>query len=129
MESSPFGALGVKTEGIKYAGSKKKIIPYIVRIISELEGVKNVLDGFSGTTRVSQAFAQLGYNTTSNDISAWSEVFATCYLKAGKEDKYYREIIEHLNSLKGVDGWFTENYGADQAEKKKPFQLKKTPEN
>ena len=102
MENSPFRGLGGKTEGIKYAGSKKKIIPYIVQIISELEGVKNVLDGFSGTTRVSQAFAQLGYNTTANDISAWSEVFATCYLKAGKEDKYYREIIEHLNSLKGV---------------------------
>ena len=126
FEHSTFGALVIKTEGIKYAGSKKKIIPYIVQIISELEGVKNVLDGFSGTTRVSQAFAQLGYNTTSNDISAWSEVFATCYLKAGKEDKDYREIIEHLNSLTGVDGWFTENYGAVQAEKKKPFQLKNT---
>ena len=126
MENSPFRGLGGKTEGIKYAGSKKKIIPYIVQIISELEGVKNVLDGFSGTTRVSQAFAQLGYNTTANDISAWSEVFGTCYLKAGKEDAFYREIIDYLNSLNGVDGWFTENYGADQVDKKKPFQLKNT---
>ncbi|MCJ7684808.1 MAG: DNA adenine methylase, partial [Desulfobacteraceae bacterium] len=48
------------TEGIKYAGSKLKILPYIIEIVKELSGVKNVLDGFSGSTRVSQTFAQLG---------------------------------------------------------------------
>ncbi len=113
------------TEGIKYAGSKLKILPYITEIISSLE-VKNVLDGFSGTTRVSQAFAKLGYNTTSNDISVWSEVFGTCYLKSTKPDKFYTEIIDHLNNLQGFDGWFTENYGADEAASKKPFQRKNT---
>ena len=74
----------ITTQGIKYAGSKLKIIPYIVQIISELNGIRTVLDGFSGTTRVSQAFAQLGYDTTANDLAAWSEVFANCYLKADK---------------------------------------------
>ncbi|MEK9194850.1 MAG: DNA adenine methylase, partial [Patescibacteria group bacterium] len=59
-----------RTEGIKYAGSKLKILPYIIDILSELNGVKKVLDGFSGTTRVSQALAQLGYEVTSSDISA-----------------------------------------------------------
>ena len=68
-----------KTEGIKYAGSKLKILPYIVQLLSELDGIKNALDGFSGTTRVSQALAQLGYSTTASDISSWSEVFGTCY--------------------------------------------------
>ncbi|HHT22137.1 MAG TPA: DNA methyltransferase [Bacteroidales bacterium] len=116
----------MQTEGIKYTGSKKKIIPYIVQIISELEHVKTILDGFSGTTRVSQAFAQLGYNTTANDISHWSEVFATCYLKSNHSDKYYQEIIDYLNNLQGFDGWFTENYGADEAENKRPFQRKNT---
>ena len=83
-----------KTEGIKYAGSKLKILPYIVGILSELSGVKNVLDGFSGSTRVSQAFGRLGYNTTSSDISKWSEVFANCYLKSEKSDQFYQEIID-----------------------------------
>lgn len=114
------------TEGIKYAGSKKRIIPYIVEIIKELDGVKNVLDGFSGTTRVSQIFGQLGYNTTSNDVSAWSEVFGTCYLKANKEDLFYQEIIDHLNGLKGHNGWFTQNYGTNHLDKKIPFQKKNT---
>ena len=45
------------TEGIKYAGSKLKIIPYILDVVSGLN-VKSILDGFSGTTRVSQTFAQ-----------------------------------------------------------------------
>ena len=115
-----------KTEGIKYAGSKLKLLPYIFEMVSGLKGIETVLDGFSGSTRVSQAFAQLGYSTTSNDISAWSEVFATCYLKSDKPNAYYKEIIDYLNNLTGVDGWFTENYGGAENDIKKPFQLKNT---
>lgn len=115
-----------KTEGIKYAGSKLKILPYIVDVLGSLTGVKNVLDGFSGSTRVSQAFAQLGYNTTSSDISAWSEVFATCYLRSNKPNEFYQKIIDRLNSLKGHDGWYTEHYGAELTGTKRPFQAKNT---
>ena len=115
-----------KTEGIKYAGSKLKLLPYMFDMIKGLEGVNTVLDGFSGTTRVSQAFAQLGFSTTSNDISIWSEVFATCYLMSNKSHAYYQEIIDHLNNLRGVEGWFTENYGGAVEETKKPFQHKNT---
>lgn len=116
----------ITTQGIKYAGSKLKIIPYIVQITAELKGIRTVLDGFSGTTRVSQAFAQLGYDTTANDLAVWSEVFANCYLKADKPPLFYQEIIDELNSLKGYDGWFTENYGVESALVKKPFQRKNT---
>ena len=115
-----------KTQGIKYAGSKLKILPHIVKIIGELKDVKNVLDGFSGSTRVSQAFAQLGFNTTSSDISIWSEVFANCFLIANKDNSYYQKIIDHLNNLKGYDGWFTEHYGGELSGTKKPFQAKNT---
>ncbi len=115
-----------KTQGIKYAGSKLKILPYIVDILGDLKDVKNVLDGFSGSTRVSQAFAQLGYNTTSSDIAAWSEVFANCYLLSKKPDTYYQEIIDRLNRLEGYDGWYTEHYGAEVSGTKRPFQTKNT---
>ena len=115
-----------QTEGIKYAGSKAKIIPYIIQLLRKTEGVKDVLDGFAGTTRVSQAFAQLDLNTTANDISVWSEVFGNCYLLSEKDNKFYQEIIDHLNSLKGYAGWFTENYGGDEKDSKKPFQTKNT---
>jgi len=115
-----------KTEGIKYAGSKLKLLPYIFEIVGQLEGVDSVLDGFSGSTRVSQAFAQLGYSTTSSDISVWSEVFATCYLIANKSDVFYQDKIDYLNNLQGIDGWFTENYGGAVTDIKKPFQNKNT---
>lgn len=113
-----------ETEGIKYAGSKLKILPYIVDLISELE-IRNVLDGFSGSTRVSQAFAKLGFDTTSSDISVWSETLAKCYLLNKHSSRHYQELINHLNSLKGYDGWFTQHYGADEnSSVKRPFQRK-----
>ena len=77
-----------ETEGIKYTGSKLKIMPYIIDMIDKLQ-VKSALDAFSGTTRVAQAFSQIGYDTTANDISVWSEVFGTCYLLSKKPDAFY----------------------------------------
>jgi len=116
----------IKTQGIKYAGSKLKIIPYILEVIKGLE-VKTVLDGFSGSTRVSQAFAQAGYDVTSNDIAHWSEVCAKCFLLHNKDRQYYQKILDELNSLKGYDGWFTAHYGGDEnMERKMPFQIKNT---
>lgn len=116
----------METQGIKYAGSKRRIIPHILHALSETEGVRTVLDGFSGSTRVAQAFAQSGLDTTANDVAAWSEVFANCYLKSDKPDSFYAEIFDHLNGLTGVDGWFTEHYGGLRDDKKKPFQIKNT---
>ena len=98
------------TQGVKYAGSKLKLIPHILSLFDGIE-VETVFDGFSGTTRVSQALAKCGFNVTSNDISEWSYVFGLCYLKNKKKAAEYKELIEHLNSIKGYDGWFTEHYG------------------
>ena len=44
------------TQGVKYAGSKLKLLPHILSLFDGLN-VKTVFDGFSGTTRVSQALA------------------------------------------------------------------------
>lgn len=112
------------TEGIKYAGSKRKLLPHILAAILPINGLKTVLDGFCGTTRVSQAFAQEGYQVTANDISVWSEVFAQCYLKADKPDAFYEKILVHLNALHGKNGWFSAHYGGEKADSKKPFRLK-----
>ena len=99
----------VPTEGIKYSGSKLKLLPYILSIAHSLP-VKQIFDGFSGTTRVSQAFAKCGYQVIANDLAIWSKVFGECYLKGRKEDQLQKKI-DHLNSLKGYEGWFTEHYG------------------
>lgn len=98
------------TQGVKYAGSKKKLLPHILSLVDNLS-VHSIFDGFSGTTRVSQSFAQRGFEITSNDISDWSYVFGVCYLKNKQPASHYQELIDHLNSIQGVEGWFTENYG------------------
>jgi len=99
-----------ETEGIKYMGSKLKLIPYILHLARKVDA-HTVLDAFSGTTRVSQAFAKSGYRVLCNDIAIWSEVFGTCYLLNKKRPEEYQPLIDHLNSLPPVDGWFTQMYG------------------
>lgn len=122
-----------ETEGIKYAGSKLKLLPQILELAKKT-GARTVLDGFSGTTRVSQAFAKSGYQVISSDISVWSEMFATCYLVNQKPRSSYIELINHLNSLEPKDGWFTQNYGgvengnisSQEDGLKKPWQIHNT---
>ena len=114
-EQLSFCDLGVSqfivTEGIKYSGSKLKLLPYILSVIKPLS-VKRVFDGFSGTTRVSQALAKCGYQVISNDVAVWSKVFGECYLK-GKVTAGLQKKIDYLNSLKGRAGWFTKHYGGE----------------
>src|SRR6185369_6824484 len=100
----------ITTEGIKYAGSKLKLLPHILRLAQKVQPL-TVFDGFSGTTRVSQAFAQAGYRVIANDIAVWSKVFAECYLLSPHPREHYQDLIDHLNSLPGRHGWFTEHYG------------------
>ena len=99
-----------RTEGIKYAGSKLKLLPHILEL-AQRTGAKTVLDGFAGSTRVSQAFAQSGYRVISNDIAVWSEVFGTCYLLNREPRDNYLPLIRHLNRVPPTDGWFTQHYG------------------
>ncbi|OQY17585.1 MAG: DNA methyltransferase [Anaerolineaceae bacterium 4572_32.2] len=115
-----------ETEGIKYAGSKLKLLPYIQQLVNEVNP-HTILDGFSGTTRVAQALAQLGYQVIANDIAVWSKVFGTCYLLNRRSKSYYKDLIDYLNSLPGRDGWFTENYGGlpNGGISKQPDGLKK----
>lgn len=121
------------TEGVKYAGSKLRILPHILRLVRKVRP-ETVLDGFSGTTRVSQALAKLDYTVISNDIAVWSQVFGTCYLLNEKKREYYQPLIDHLNSIQPVDGWFTEHYGGNanggcavQSDgRKKPWQIHNT---
>lgn len=100
----------MKTEGVKYAGSKNKLIPFILDAVGPLK-IRTVLDAFSGTTRVAQAFKNSGITVIANDVAEWSRVFGECYLVNRKPKKDYAEKIEYLNSLPGKSGWFTEHYG------------------
>src|SRR5689334_9922444 len=118
----------ITTEGIKYAGSKLKLLPHILRLAEKVEP-QTVFDGFSGTTRVSQAFAQAGYRVIANDIAVWSKVFGQCYLLSPYPREHYNDLIDHLNAVPGREGWFNEHYGGDAALSngvKKPWQRHNT---
>lgn len=125
----PKTIISCHTEGIKYAGSKKKLLNDILSLAGDLPG-ETVWDAFSGTTRVSQAFAQNDYKVISSDRSVWSECFATCYLMNHHDRAYYQDLFDHLNSLAPVDGWFTEYYGSASSQveggKKTPWQIHNT---
>ena len=118
----------ITTEGIKYAGSKLKLLPHILDLAQKAQP-QTVFDGFSGTTRMSQAFAQAGYRVIANDSAVWSRVFGDCYLRSPFPREHYRELIDHLNALPGRHGWFTEHYGGDVSRSngcKKPWQRHNT---
>jgi adenine-specific DNA-methyltransferase len=114
----------ITTEGIKYAGSKLKLLPHILRLAEKVQP-QTVFDGFSGTTRVSQAFAQAGYRVIANDVAVWSRVFGECYLLSPHPREHYQGLIDHLNAVPGRDGWFTEHYGKSDG-LKKPWQQHNT---
>lgn len=103
----------IETEGIRYTGSKKTIIPKIIKMIEGLP-IQKTLDAFAGTTRVGQAFKQLGFNVDSNDLAEYSKVFGTCYLRHNKTeecDAYNQKVFNELNNLPPKEGYFTEHYG------------------
>jgi adenine-specific DNA-methyltransferase len=126
-----------QTQAVKYTGSKLKLLPHILSMseaISESFNNVTVFDGFSGSTRVSQAYAKNGFAVYANDTAPYSKVFNTAFLLNNKPAKNYQPLIDHLNALKPIDGWFTENYGGDGFHKesnngdglKKPWQKKNT---
>jgi adenine-specific DNA-methyltransferase len=122
-----------QTQGIKYAGSKQKLLRHILAMVEKVRPA-TVLDGFAGTTRVSQALAQRGYTVIANDCAVWSEVFATCYLLNECPPTHFQPLIDHLNGLPPQDGWFTERYGGESGDNsstgpdglKKPWQRHNT---
>lgn len=127
--------LTFETEGVRYSGSKRSVIPKIHELIHHLP-IRTVLDAFAGTTRVSQYFKSAGYDVHCNDLAAYSSVFGRCYLEnCDVERPELDEKIKFLNHVKPVDGYFTEYFaGEDDGAglvkaadgKKKPFLLKNT---
>ena len=131
------GNISPSTQAVKYAGSKLKLLPHILSMSQKVsENINNVavFDGFSGSTRVSQLYAKSGYTVYANDSASYSQVFNTAFLLNSKPPESYQGLIDHLNALKPVEGWFTEHYGGDAFHKaprngdglKKPWQRKNT---
>jgi len=96
--------------GIKYIGSKKKLIPNILEIAQNLPlEDRSIIDVFTGTTRVAQAFRQIGYYVQASDMSYASQRYAETFL--GNHDWVrITADIEFLNRLPGIPQWLTQHY-------------------
>ena len=104
----------IVTYGIKYIGSKKKLLPFIGKAVSTLN-VKTAIDVFTGTTRVAQYLKQKNIRCDTSDLS-WA---ATCYAMTyvhNSDNQHLVKYITELNQLAGVDGWLTANYTGAVAE-------------
>lgn len=97
---------------IKYIGSKRTLMPSILRAVGSFESVISVLDLFSGTSRVGRALKAAGYRVHANDHNAYAAALAACYVQADHEDHHRAaaQLIAEFNSLPGKPGYFTETF-------------------
>lgn len=98
---------------IKYIGSKRALVPWIVEVAGALEGVETVVDVFSGTSRVAIAFKEQGKVVHANDAMTYAWVLARALIAADSRDyplAIVQPWLDRLNALEPVDGWFTETY-------------------
>lgn len=97
---------------IKYLGSKRLLIPAIVKAVRALSPNGTVLDLFSGTARVGHALKREGYRVLANDHNVYAATLARCYVEADAEDvgEHARRLIAELDALPGAPGYFTETF-------------------
>ncbi len=104
---------GTMCSMIKYIGSKRTLVPRIVDVLGRLPEVSTVCDIFTGTTRVAHGIKAAGYHVTTNDLATYSEALGLCYVEADRSaldlDSLH-EKLRYLESLPGVDGYFTETF-------------------
>ncbi|MBK7907001.1 MAG: DNA adenine methylase [Gemmatimonadetes bacterium] len=98
---------------IKYLGSKRRLVPHLVAIVSAIPGARTVLDLFTGTTRVAQGLKAAGFAVTANDLASYSAVLAEAYI-ATDAGQVSRERLEGfaaaLDALPGERGYITATF-------------------
>lgn len=108
-----------ETYGVKYIGSKKKLIPHLHDIITKNNlNVLSAIDVFTGTTRVGQFFKKKGYKVLTSDLSWAAESYSNTFI-IGNNNDHLLKYIDHLNTLKGTVDWITTNYCDVKANGKK----------
>ncbi len=101
---------------IKYIGSKRRLVPRLVSLISAIPGTRTVLDLFTGSTRVAQGLKAAGFTVTANDLATYSEVLARAYIGIDASRVPVSEwdaMVSHLNTVSGVRGYFTRTFCED----------------
>ena len=100
---------------IKYLGSKRTLLGDLLAALQRHPGHRDVLDLFSGTSRVGHALKRAGYRVVSNDHNAYALALARCYVVADRENvlRDAERLISELNALPGRAGYFTQAFCVD----------------
>lgn len=100
----------IDTQGVKYIGSKDKLIPFIEKAVEKIAVPKGTaIDVFTGTTRVAQALKCLGFSVYTSDLSWASECYAETFI-SNKNNKHLQKVIDELNAIQPEKDWITKNY-------------------
>jgi len=105
---------------IKYLGSKRTLVPVILKAVGCVPDACSVIDLFSGTSRVGHALKRAGYQVFANDHNAYAATLARCYVQADAEDvqEDAAKLVREFAALPGSPGYFTETF----CEKSRFFQ-------
>ncbi|MCX4248083.1 DNA adenine methylase [Paraliomyxa miuraensis] len=100
---------------IKYIGSKRTLLPSLVRILEQFPELTSVADVFSGTSRVGHAFKRAGLRVIANDHNAYAHCLAECYVAADLEhvQRDVSKLLDELGRLPGRAGYFTQTFCID----------------
>jgi len=100
-----------KTYGIKYIGSKDKLNKFIMDLLDDEKiEVNTLIDAFTGTTRVAQAFRFIyEIPVITSDIAYASDAYAHTFVH-NKDNRHLASHIKDLNNLEPQSDWLTETY-------------------
>ncbi|MCB9635833.1 MAG: DNA adenine methylase [Sandaracinus sp.] len=97
---------------IKYLGSKRLLLPHVLAGVRAFEGVRRVLDPFSGTARVGRALREAGYEVVASDLNRYAYLLARCYVAAdpARVETPARTLLAELATLPPCPGYVTRTF-------------------
>lgn len=103
----------MKITTVPYKGSKRKLLDSILKLTQEVD-CRTFFDGFSGSGIVSAFMKHNGYIVTANDKMPSCHLFAKVFLN-GFDEKQVEKHIQHINKIKPIVGWLTNNYSGTKS--------------
>ena len=104
----------MNTYGVKYIGSKASLVDIILAFVFEhlpADAPKIILDVFTGTTRVAQAFRSKGWRVITSDLSWAAEAYAHAFIqRTTASGARIPALIEELRAVAPQSGWITSTY-------------------
>lgn len=89
---------------IQYLGSKIRVLPHILSLITSIiPPPAKICDLFSGTSVVSQALSQAGFDVVASDVQIYAYYFAHALLRQGEQDVSkgtVKQLLEDIELIK-----------------------------